>query len=100
MGTAVAVAGSLWGPLGADYDRFVFANLELADAWTLALAAAPLSAQLGAPQLGIGTGFYPNETNTFLESLTFTGEASAIIVGGTEFVTSAFEEEIRADIQP
>lgn len=100
MGTASEVARALWDSLGASTDRFVFANLELEEAWTLALAAAPLSAHLGAPQLGIGTAFYPDETNALLEGRTSATEGSGVIVGGAEFVSDAFAAEILADLQP
>lgn len=98
MGTAVAVAEDLWLPRIGDLESFVVVNLERADAWTLALAAAPLSARFDAPQLGVATERYPDETRSFLERIGFSDLPAAVLVGDLGFIGAAVEDGIGATI--
>ncbi len=70
MGTAAMIARSLWptAPTLTGVD-FTLVNLEHEDGWALALAAAPLSASRGAPQLGVRQGGLPSETAALLDEI-------------------------------
>lgn len=92
MGTAAAVAERLWGA-GADDDTIVLVNLEHEDAWILALAAAPLSAALGAPQLGLQADGVPPETANHLDGLD-RADRRLIVVGSERFVAPSVLEEL------
>ncbi len=95
MGTAAAIATTLWGrELGGDVPGVVLVNLERPDAWAAALAAAPLAAQRGAPQVGVGAT-YPPETATYLESLPAVSDL--YVIGGPGFVTEEIAAQATAD---
>ncbi|MEE8601756.1 cell wall-binding repeat-containing protein [Euzebya tangerina] len=101
MATATDIAGELWQiRSGITEDRFLLVNLEAANAWTLALAAAPLSARADAPQLGVGNTFYPTETSTFLRNQGFPDLPSIGLIGGVAFIGEDIEAEIGASIEP
>lgn len=75
MGTAARIADELWRPVLSSLDAFTVVNLGnfgtggQFEAWTVALAAAPYSAQQDAPQLGVFLDSYPTETRDYLEGL-------------------------------
>ena len=101
MGTAVAVAQSLWLDSGATPgEDFVVVNLERADAWQLALAATPVSAQFDAPQLGVATDRYPDETSAFLGGRGFDQLPAIVLVGDLAFIGDDVAQQIEDDVQP
>jgi hypothetical protein len=97
-GTAAAVASDLWGPLVGSYDGFVLGNLGRPDGWTGMLAAAPLSAALNAPQLGLWEDAYPDETRTFLQGLSG-GPFTGLVVGDEGWVHQAVVEMVAPDLR-
>ena len=97
MATAVAVATLLWGEEIPDVSTVVLCNIERGDGWALTLAAAPLSALEGAPQLGVGTDTYPAETNGYLQGLE-PPAATAYIMGNVEFISDAVVAEVAQDL--
>lgn len=101
MGTAVAVAEQLWGEETTFAEEaFVLANLEHPDGWVLALAAARLSAELTAPQLGVRLDDYPVETREYLEGRDLTELPAVPALGDTAFISEPVLEAIRASIEP
>ena len=95
MGTAAAIATTLWSrELGEDTPGVVLVNLERPDAWAAALAAAPLAAQRGAPQVGVGAT-YPEETATYLEGLPAVSDL--FVIGGLGYVTEEIAAQATAD---
>ena len=87
MATAVAVAEQLWPSVPATGEDFVFANLDRADGWNLALAAAPLSARIGGPQLGVRTDALPAETQTYLQNQGIGSPPSLVVLGDLSFIS-------------
>lgn len=98
MATAVDIAERLWAEVDPDMDSFVVVNLERDDAWQLALAAAPVSAQFSAAQLGVAADRYPTETETFLESRGFTELPGIVLIGDLAFIGDGVAEAIETDI--
>lgn len=98
MATAVDIADRLWSEVDPDMDHFVVVNLERDDAWQLALAAAPISAQFSAAQLGVAADRYPTETETFLESRGFTDLPGIVLIGDLAFIGEGVAEAIGTDI--
>ena len=97
MATAVAIAQELWEPRLGAVDAVVLTNLEADDAWTLALAAAPLSASLEAPQLGVAATRYPAETAAHLRDL----DPPAVdlrVLGGADAVAAAVADAAARDV--
>lgn len=74
MGTAVEITERLWRPVLGPLDAFTIVNLgnygteAQYEAWTVALAAAPLAAKYDAPELGVFLDGYPDETRAFLRA--------------------------------
>ncbi|CAN5442015.1 hypothetical protein BH23ACT9_BH23ACT9_33370 [soil metagenome] len=105
MATAVAVATDLWAPLIGTPTSFTVVNLERDDAYSLALAAAPLSAALGGPQLGVGnagptTNGFPAETEAYLRGVGFTELPAAVLVGDVGLINEGVATAIQGTIQP
>ncbi|MEE8601755.1 cell wall-binding repeat-containing protein [Euzebya tangerina] len=101
MATAVAITQDLWlTRTSAPGESFLAVNLEAPNAWTIALAAAPLSAREDAPQLGLGSDRYPTETADFLTGQGFTELPSIGLIGGLAFIGEDIESEIGEDIEP
>ena len=101
MATAVSIAQDLWlTRTPSAGDTFLAVNLEAANAWTIALAAAPLSAREDAPQLGLGNTRYPTETEEFLDSQGFTELPTVGLIGGLGFIGADIESEIDGSIEP
>ena len=99
MATAVAVTDQLWsGVASADGQQFVVANIERTDGWTVALAAAPLSAKEGAPQLGVAADRYPPETQNYLRARGFQTLPAIVLIGNAAFISDNVAEQISADI--
>ncbi len=94
MATAVDVATSLWPEIPASDEDFVFVNLDRADAWTLALAAAPLSAAIDAPQLGVRTDSLPAETEQYLIDSQISMIPSRVVLGDLSFVSDDVVQSI------
>ena len=97
MATAATVATVLWGEVVPDVSTVVLCNIERADGWALTLAAAPLSARDGAPQLGVGTDTYPAETNGYLQGLE-PPASTAYVMGNEEFISEAVVDQAAADL--
>jgi hypothetical protein len=97
-GTAAAVATDLWGPRLGSYDGFVLGNLGRPDGWTGMLAAAPLSAALDAPQLGLWEDDYPEETQAFLQGLSG-GPFTGLVVGDEGWVQQQVIDAVAADLE-
>lgn len=85
MATAVEVAEGLWPEIPASGEDFVFVNLDRPDAWTLALAAAPLAAAIDGPELGVRTSNLPAETEQYLLDLGVV-DPSRVILGDLTFI--------------
>lgn len=96
MATAVAIAEELWAGRAAP-DTAVLLNAEVDDVWILALAGAPLSAALDAPQLGLRQDGYPTETETYLRQRA-DHVTRGVILGGQAFVSSDVAAVVAADI--
>ena len=86
MDTAVAIAEDLWPDIPASGEDFVFVNLDRADAWTLALAAAPLAAAIDGPQLGVRTSSLPAETEQYLIDSGLATPPSRVVLGDLSFI--------------
>lgn len=100
MATAVAVATELWpDTLDGPVDDVVVTNIERDDGWALTLASAPLSARNDAPQVGVGNGRYPAETQAYLQGLEPAAE-TAFVIGSTDFVGDAEAAAIADDVGP
>lgn len=97
MATAVAVATRLWPTTAPTVSAVVVCNIEREDGWALTLAAAPLSARDGAPQVGVGTNTYPAETQAYIQSLA-PPAATAYIMGNEEFISDAVAAQVAADV--
>lgn len=95
MATAADIATRLWD--GERSDEVVVANLESPDAWTLALAAAPLAARGGAPVLGVGSDRYPDETAAALRALS-PRPATLAVVGASDAVPSHVASAVADDV--
>lgn len=95
MGTAAAIATTLWPRVVAAPGAVLAVNLEAPDAWAPALAAAPLAARLGAPQVGVGAA-YPAETATWLQSLP-SGVPELLLIGGADLVSEDVAAQLGAD---
>lgn len=101
MSTAVAVAEQMWpGVDGFAGDTYVTANLERGDGWVPALAATRLSAAWNAPQLGVWTDLYPDETSDYLQQQDFSDLPSVTLLGDVGFVSDDIAQQIHDDIQP
>ncbi|MGI9017167.1 MAG: cell wall-binding repeat-containing protein [Euzebya sp.] len=97
MGTATAIATALWPTAGMTGSDFVFVNLEAPDAWTLALAAAPLSALRGAPQLGVATDRVPAETDAYLADYGQSNQTKiAVLMGDESYIDAAVGDALVA----
>ncbi|MEE8601812.1 M14 family zinc carboxypeptidase [Euzebya tangerina] len=93
MGTAAAIAQELW-PAFTNGEGAVFINAEADDAWVFALAAAPLSAAAGEPQLGVRADEIPTETVPLLEVL-----RRGQIIGDSSHIDEAVEGALQAAIE-
>lgn len=98
MATAVAIAEQLWPSVPATNEDFVLANLELPDAWTIALAAAPLAARIGGPELGLRTNSYPTETRDYLEGLGLADLPSVVLLGDLGFISDDVANEVGGSV--
>ncbi|CAN5475044.1 hypothetical protein BH23ACT9_BH23ACT9_02200 [soil metagenome] len=99
MATAAAVATQLWPGVPATGNRAILANVEVEDGWVLALAAAPLAAVTGAPELGLGNDRYPTETRAIIQGLNSTaGPIEIVVIGDEARVAEGRLNEIAADI--
>ena len=94
MATAVEVADTLWPEIPASGEDFVFVNLDRADAWTLALAAAPLSAALDAPQIGVRTDSLPAETEQYLLDSNISSIPSRVLLGDLTYINDGVAQSI------
>lgn len=89
--TAAEVARVLWGMSGTDGRQteprrpVVLVNLYPEDGWTLALAAGPLSARVGAPQLAVDTDTLPPPTASVLAGLD-QDRLPALVIGNRDTV--------------
>jgi hypothetical protein len=93
--TAVAVAEQLWGP---DVDQIVLATAHQPDAWAWALAAAPLSARMGAPLLTTPSDALVVTTAGYLQR---NGQITGgVVVGSSRLVSPAASFEASALIRP
>jgi len=92
-GTAAAVATDLWGALAPGAADVVVANLGAVDGWTAALAAAPLSAQGLAPQVGVWEDTLPVETDAWLRASGVTG---AVVLGDEGWVQQPVVDAVQA----
>lgn len=97
MATAARVAAELWPAVSPVVTTVILCNIERDDGWALTLAAAPLSARDGAPQLGVGTDTYPAETQAFIR-----GQdprlGTAYVMGNEEFISDAVAAAVSADV--
>ncbi len=98
MATAVAVAEDLWPAVPSTGEDFVFANLERPDAWTLALAAAPLAARIGGPELGLRADSYPTETEDYLEGLGLSSLPSVVLLGDLGFISEDVATQVEGSV--
>ena len=83
--TAAVVARDLWRRRsGAADDRFIVVEGYSTGSWAPAVAAAVLSAKVGAPQLLVAAEDVPARTAAYLTSLDYAGDrpAAATAVGG------------------
>lgn len=97
MATAAQVAEVLWGNAGAaTLPAIAAVNLELPDAWALALAASPLSAQYDAPQVGVALDRVPAETSAYLEALDYPAPPDVYVIGGTNVIDDATANGVAA----
>lgn len=94
MATATEIAEQLWPAVPGTGEDFVFANLERPDAWTLALAAAPLAAEIGGPELGLRADDYPRETRDYLEGLGLDALPSVVLLGDLGFISEEVANEV------
>lgn len=92
--TGALIAGELWpevigtpDPQDREFIVVDLSNSRDGDAWTYALASAPLAVRRGAPQLGVEPTRLPAETLDFLESIGFTAPPGFIVVGGVAVVS-------------
>jgi hypothetical protein len=100
MSTAVAIADQLWPTVPATGTDFVLANLERGDAWTIALASAPLAATLGGPQLGLRADSYPEETRNYLRTLGMTDLPAVTLLGDVGFISDEVAGMVNESIAP
>lgn len=100
MATAVAIAEQLWPAVPATGEDFVLANLERADAWTIALAAAPLAAEIGGPQVGLRATSYPPETEAYLTGLGLTDLPSVVLLGDIGFISDDVATAVEGSVTP
>lgn len=99
MATAVTIAEQLWSDVPATGNRALVANVEATDGWVLALAAAPLAARIGGPELGLGSDRTPTETATYLRTLTDAqGPVEIVVVGDDDAVAAARISEMEAEV--
>lgn len=94
MGTAAEVARHVWPRISGDVSGYVFVNLDRPDGWQLALAAAPLSASLSAPQLGVRAGVVPEETTRFLDEEMFGPVPQGVVMGELSFVSDEVQTRL------
>ncbi|WP_370326339.1 cell wall-binding repeat-containing protein [Euzebya sp.] len=92
--TGALIAAELWPEVIGSPDpedrEFIVVDLSNArdgDAWTYALASAPLAVRRGAPQLGVEPTRLPAETLDFLTSVGFTAPPAFTVVGGVAVVS-------------
>ena len=102
MGSAVAVASTLWAfpPGEPGPEAFAVVNLEVADGWALALAASPLSVRYGAPQIGVRATSLPTETADYLTTLTPQPVTDVYVLGGVEVVSDAVATQVSDLVRP
>ncbi len=96
-GTAAAIARDLWGrSSGTDGDRFVLAGGYRDDAWTMALAGAPLAATRNAPLILANSATLPPETKDYLDRLGYGPDkrAGGWVLGETAAVGSGVVDEV------
>ncbi|HUG83610.1 MAG TPA: choice-of-anchor L domain-containing protein [Euzebya sp.] len=98
MATAAAIATEPWADVADAGDAYIVVNLERPDAWQLALAAAPVSAQFLAPQLGVGADRYPAETEAFLQSRGFDELPAIVLIGDLAFISDTVAQMIGGDV--
>lgn len=99
--TGALIASDLWpeaiGNPPASSRSFVVVDLSNSrdgDAWTYALAAAPLAVRRGAPQLGVEPNRLPQETQDFLDAIGFSSPPGLTVVGGVAVVSETVVTQI------
>lgn len=99
--TGALIASELWpeaiGNPPASSRSFVVVDLSNSrdgDAWTYALAAAPLAVRRGAPQLGVEPNRLPQETQDFLDAIGFSSPPGLTVVGGVAVVSETVVTQI------
>jgi len=104
MGTAVEITDRLWRPALGTLDAFTIVNLgnygteAQYEAWTVALAAAPLAAKYDAPELGVFLDGYPDETRAFLEGEGFSSLPAVVLVGGVNVIAQDVADGLTATL--
>ena len=100
--TGALIASDLWpqviGNPPASSRAFIVVDLSNArdgDAWTYALAAAPLSVRRGAPQIGVEPTRLPQETLDYLDAIGFSAPPGLIVVGGVAVVSETVVTQIQ-----
>lgn len=100
--TGALIASELWpeviGNPPASSRSFIVVDLSNArdgDAWTYALAAAPLSVRRGAPQIGVEPTRLPTETQDYLDAIGFSAPPGLIVVGGVAVVSETVVTQIQ-----
>ena len=102
MGTARAVASQLFArTLGAPGQQFAFANVERADGWVRALAAAPHGARADAPLLTTKRDGVSKATHAYLLSLGYTRDrmGSGWLLGNTAHATEWTRDALSRRLQ-
>jgi len=99
-GTAVEVADELWTPtLGRQPQALVAVNLFHDAGWALALSAAPLSAALAAPQLGVAADQVPGETRAYLDRAEFDDVPPVVVIGNAGFISEEVAQQLDAAVR-
>lgn len=99
--TGALIASDLWpqvigtpDPATREFIVVDLSNSRDGDAWTYALASAPLAVRRGAPQLGVEPTRLPQETQDFLDAIGFTTPPGLTVVGGVAVVSEAVVTQI------
>ncbi|WP_341251049.1 cell wall-binding repeat-containing protein [Euzebya pacifica] len=99
--TGALIASDLWSevigtpdPATREFIVVDLSNSRDGDAWTYALASAPLAVRRGAPQLGVEPTRLPQETQDFLDAIGFTTPPGLTVVGGVAVVSEAVVTQI------
>ena len=99
--TGALIASDLWpevigspDPASREFVVVDLSNSRDGDAWTYALASAPLAVRRGAPQLGVEPTRLPQETLDFLDAIGFTSPPGLTVVGGVAVVSEAVVTQI------